>query len=107
MDCIDGMQPRYMQYIRAGADDRITAYLDVCGIGMPMASDGRLRILVQDLFDFYGSDSDGEHVTPVQPFMLDGEDPDYLDFVTGGVEEREQILERRIILRFNELMHTL
>lgn len=94
-----------MQDFEAG--DPVTQYLEKCGIRMPLASDEVLRRLVEDLFAFYGTDQAGEHVAPAQPFLLDEEDPDYTDFLVGDAEEREQILERRIILRFGELMHIL
>lgn len=92
-----------MQENRARTHDPVMAYLAVCGVFSPVSDDPVLQDHVRDLLSFYGSDVTGEHTPPTSPFMLDRSDEDSEDFVGGDAEEREQILECRIIVRFNEL----
>jgi hypothetical protein len=93
-----------MQEIRVPTYDPVAAYLLACRVYPPASDDPVLQGLVRDLLAFYGSDVTGEHVPPTRPFMLDSQEDDFETFVNGDAEDREQILERRIILRLNELM---
>jgi hypothetical protein len=92
-----------MQDDKSHTYDPVTAYLAVCGVSSPVSKDSLLQDRVRDLFSFYGSDATGEHISPTRPFMLDQDDADFEFFLDGDAEEREQILERRIILQINEL----